>query len=338
MFHCLILLGILVPPIIFINSLDIGLERSARMITISAGLEPFYIVNILYLVPTFLKKRKYLRYLLGLFAIILLYYITFRVMNPMGNPLVTFMVDGTRAIEMPQNAFPPFPPFLPFFFLVLSVGTGFELLMDWEKRGKLIEKAEKEKLSAELSFLKTQINPHFFFNTLNSIYALAATDSYNTQRAVLLLSNLMRYVLYESNVDRIALSKEIQFLNDFIDLQKLRFSKENGRVVQMEQVGDISEFKIEPLLLVPFVENAFKHSHSYSKKGLINVHIEAEKDKKLIFSISNSIGEHTDQLEKNSGIGLENAKRRLELLYPDRHRLNIGKSDCLFQVELELIK
>ncbi|MEM6844073.1 MAG: histidine kinase [Bacteroidota bacterium] len=240
-----------------------------------------------------------------------------------------------ETIEIPMKAI---PPVISFFFMTLTLGTTFEMLMDWERRGKIIEKTEKEKLSAELSFLKTQINPHFFFNTLNSIYALAATDTQSTQQAILILSNLMRYILYESNVSKIALSKEVQFLKNYIDLQQLRYTKSSSKKVEFEYHGNLNEFNIEPLLLVTFVENAFKHSHSYDRETLIRVVLEACQDEELVFKVSNTVGDFSEQMEKESGIGLENVKRRLDLLYPDKHQLAIDRINGYYNVVLTLSK
>lgn len=229
----------------------------------------------------------------------------------------------------------PIPPMIPFTLMML-IGTTLEMLLAYENRGKLIEKTQTEKVKAELSFLKSQINPHFFFNTLNSIYALAAIDSYNTQRAILLLSNLMRYLLYESNVDKVSLTKEIQFIHDFIGLQKLRGSMKHERNVDFSYEGNIEKYEIEPLLLVPFVENAFKHSHSYDKRTSIVISISVKKSKIMIFKCSNCIGEQKEQIEENSGIGLENVKRRLALIYPNAYNLSVVKSSNTFDVILTI--
>ena len=327
---------ILVPPFSFVNNINIGFDSSVRLFSIMLVIIPGYIINVIFLIPRFLKERKYWQYFLGLAFLLVMFTFVFSATNPFQRQIfLAELGPDEYMVEMPIARF---PPFAPFFVLTLTVGTTFEMLLDWEQRGKVIEKAEKEKLSAELSFLKSQINPHFFFNTLNSIYALAATDSYNTQRAILLLSNMMRYVLYESNVERVSLAKEVQFINDFIDLQKLRYSKINGKEIEFKHSGSITEFDIEPLLLVPFVENAFKHSHSYSKKSEIKVAVETAGSKELVFKVSNSIGEFPEKMERDSGIGLENVRRRLDLLYPNQHELMIDRSNGTFNVTLKLAK
>ncbi len=336
LFHCLVLVLILVPPFSFAHNINVGFDYTIRIFFTTFSIIPSYILNVVFLVPRFLKRRKYWQYIVSMIFLLALFSFVFVFTNPFERQVILAISGSDEYVmEMPIARL---PPFAPFFILILTMGTTFEMLLDWEQRGKVIEKAEKEKLSAELSFLKSQINPHFFFNTLNSIYALAATDSYNTQRAILLLSNMMRYVLYESNVERVGLSKEVQFIHDFIDLQKLRYSEINGKKIEFDYQGSITEFEIEPLLLVPFVENAFKHSHSYSKKSEIKVLVAAEGNKDLVFKVSNSIGEFQEKMEHDSGIGLENVKRRLDLLYPDQHELLLERCNGTFNVTLTLTK
>ncbi|WKN43188.1 sensor histidine kinase [Tunicatimonas pelagia] len=335
LFHGLVMVVTFIPPIILINSIGVAFMQSTRMFLFGIVTIPFYLVNIVWLIPIFLKRRKYWQYVLCIVTIIVIYHSFIQLLSPVGARSLIITSQANESIEIPMNTF---APVISFFLMTLTLGTTFEMLLDWERQGKVIEKTEKEKLSAELSFLKSQINPHFFFNTLNSIYALAATDTEMTQRAILLLSNLMRYILYESNVDRITLSKEIQFLRDYIDLQKLRYVKTNGKEVKFEHRGSTNAFKIEPLLLVTFVENAFKHSHSYETKSVIDVTLETKDQSELIFRVSNTVGDFSEQLEKDAGIGLENVKRRLELLYPGRHQLAIDKINGYFNVVLTLSK
>ena len=326
-----VVLGVTPPFFLLLNS-ESGLKVAIALLTISFVSIPIYALNIGCLIPKFLKREKYLQYFLILTALLAIYVVIFKMVIPFDMRSIQVTRLQGEPIRLPGFPVPPIIPFL----LMLLIGTTLEMLLAYENRGKQIEKTQTEKVKAELSFLKSQINPHFFFNTLNSIYALATIDSYNTQRAILLLSNLMRYLLYESNVDRVSLNKEIQFLNDFIGLQQLRTSKKNGKHIDFEYTGNTSDFKIEPLLLVPFVENAFKHSHSYGKQTGIEISIAVENDKTMKFKCSNSIGEQKEQIEKSSGIGLENVKRRLELIYPKGHHLDIQKNSKTFDVTLTL--
>ena len=335
LFHGLVMVLAFIPPLIFINSIGVALGQSTRVFLLAIVAIPFYLINIVWLVPSYLKQQQYRKYTLGLITIVAVHYLSLRLFSPMGTHLVVITSPTAAPVEIPIKAF---PPVMSFFLLTLVLGTTFDMLLDWERRGRVIERTQKEKLAAELSFLKTQINPHFLFNTLNSIYALAATNTEVTQRAVLLLSDLMRYILYESDVDKIMLSKEVQFLQNYIDLQKLRYSPSSGKDVKFEQCGDIATFQIEPLLLITFVENAFKHSHSYQRKSKIHVGVEAQGHHELRFRVSNTIGDYAEQIEQESGIGLENVKRRLALLYPGRHQLSIDKTQSCFDVVLTLTR
>lgn len=331
--HCLaVILGVSPPFFLIYYNIDAQASKVVLTLLISLMAISLYLVNVGYLIPKLLQKERYLPYFLSLIALTGIYVVVFKTITPSDLRRVRLVLDESRPISMPAFPIPPIIPFL----LMMLIGTTLEMLLAYESRGKQIEKTQTEKVKAELSFLKSQINPHFFFNTLNSIYALAAIDSHNTQRAILLLSNLMRYLLYESNVDKVPLNKEIQFLNDFIGLQKLRTSPKNGKHVDFARTGNTGDFNIEPLLLMPFVENAFKHSHSYDKQSYIEISIAVENNKTMKFKCSNSIGEQKEQIEKSSGIGLENVKRRLELIYPKGHHLDIRKNSRTFDVTLTL--
>ncbi|MEM6525420.1 MAG: sensor histidine kinase [Bacteroidota bacterium] len=324
-----VVLGFTPPFFLLLNS-DFGSNSIFGVFIICLASLPLYILNIKYLIPKLLKRGKHLQYFLALMVTMIVYISVFKITIPFDLRRIQVVRLEGEPISLPGF---PIPPMIPFTLMML-IGTTLEMLLAYENRGKQIEKTLTEKVRAELSFLKSQINPHFFFNTLNSIYALAAIDSYDTQRAILLLSNLMRYLLYESDVDKVSLNKEIQFINDFIGLQKLRGSEKNCKRIDFSFTGNTEEYKIEPLLLVPFVENAFKHSHSYDKQTLIEITISVELDETMIFKCSNSIGEHKEQMEENSGIGLENVKRRLALIYPKTHDLSIVKSLNTFDVTL----
>lgn len=179
------------------------------------------------------------------------------------------------------------------------------------KREKLLQ---KEKLETELNFLKAQINPHFLFNTLNSIYALSLKKSDKTAGVVVQLSKLLRFVLYEAQVRKITIGKEIQFLEDYIALEKIRY--DHRLKVDFHSQTDDDAAQIVPLILVPFVENAFKHGASETtSEAFIKIRLSLQ-DSKLLFSVENSF-EYESENEHHEGIGLKNLRRQLELMYPD---------------------
>lgn len=216
-------------------------------------------------------------------------------------------------------------------FLLFAISLSIKLSIEWYKNEKIKNLIKTQKINAELSFLKTQLNPHFLFNTLNSIYSLANKKSDDTTEAIITLSELMRYMIYETNKEFVTLQNEIDYIKNFISLQNLRLKDSSG--VRFNVRGKL-DYNIEPLLLISFIENAFKFGTDYTGKTNINIEIKVEDDI-LSLRVSNFIS----LKEKNnlgSGIGIENIKNRLNILYHNSHTLNIDESDKLFKVELLL--
>jgi two-component system, LytTR family, sensor kinase len=206
------------------------------------------------------------------------------------------------------------------------IRLGFSFIKNQNEK-KLLENAN---LNAEINFLKSQINPHFLFNTLNGIYSLAHNQSKQTEIAILKLSDLMRYVLYESGTQKVELVKDIQYLTNYIDLQRLRLSSKV--TIHYKVKGYLDGYYIAPLLLISFIENAFKHGISYTKSSFIQIEIIVFEETLTLF-IENPI------IETNSfagGLGLKNVTRRLALLYPGKHSLNIVNNGHLHIVNLKL--
>ncbi len=237
-----------------------------------------------------------------------------------------------------RRIFRPFPFHVYNYALAAVFFTFFSLGLKVIERHDKVEKRhkelEKEKLNSELALLKNQISPHFFFNTLNNIYSLIAINTKDSQEAVLKLSRLMRYLLYESEQGKTQLSNEIEFMNNYIDLMRLRMSdKISFSVVFPEKYEDIA---VPPLLFIPFIENAFKHGITYRDKSYIEISMKLE-NKIISFQCSNSIGKKTgNEEDQYNGIGLENVTKRLNLLFPDKHVLKIEKTDHDFHVFLEI--
>ncbi|HNW57925.1 MAG TPA: histidine kinase, partial [Bacteroidales bacterium] len=180
-----------------------------------------------------------------------------------------------------------------------------------------------------------QISPHFFFNTLNNIYSLISISPEDSQKAVLKLSKLMRYLLYETEHGNTSLNSEIKFMNNYIDLMKLRVSDKIKLSVSFPEKYD--DLNIPPLLFIPFIENAFKHGISYREASFIDINMQVEKDS-ISFRCCNSVAKTREESEKkDSGIGLENVSKRLNLLFPEKHELTINKSDTTFEVILNII-
>jgi len=195
---------------------------------------------------------------------------------------------------------------------------------------------DKERIEAELKFLKAQVHPHFLFNTLNNLYALTLDKSDQAPEVVLKLSDLLNYMLYECNEPYMLISKEVQLINNYLELERIRYGKDLDLKFRVE--GDTAGKRIAPMLLLPFIENAFKHGVSkVRKQAFVNIGLEVI-EKELIFKVSNSKvpAPGADLSGYSEGIGLRNVKRRLELMYPGNFRLDISDSDQVFEISLHI--
>ncbi len=303
----------------------------------------FYI-NYIWLVPRFFFDGKKVVYFLSAGIVISFFYFFNSYVNahflhdPEREKAISEIFEKLIKDKVIQR--PPMRQIQVYYFALISVViTGFAVGLRVIERHTASEKRqkelEKEKLNSELAFLKNQISPHFFFNTLNNIYSLIEIDTKDAQEAVLKLSKMMRYLLYESEHGETMLEQEILFLTHYIDLMKLRLTDKVDLKIDLptENIG----YKIPPLLFIPFVENAFKHGISYREKSYISISMKIENSV-LFFTCSNSLGSSKNEsLDKsNSGIGLENVKKRLTLLFPKNHNLKIKKSDKDFNVFLEI--
>lgn len=214
---------------------------------------------------------------------------------------------------------------------LIFLSTVYKFAVDWFFNEKEKSELEKQSLTAELAFLKSQINPHFLFNSLNNIYSLAYQKSDATPDAILKLSEIMRYMLYESNDNRVSLEKEIIYLKSFIELQKLRFRGTAYVVLEVE--GYINNQYIVPLILISFVENAFKHGLATDKDNPIHINISIFEDK-MLFTIKNK--KNKANKDQTGGIGMVNVKRRLDLTYPQKYRLTVENRADDYYSELYL--
>ena len=214
-----------------------------------------------------------------------------------------------------------------FLFLIVLV---FSLMLKINVR---LKQSEKEKLDAELAYLKAQINPHFLFNTLNSIYSLAIIQSDNVASSIVKLSNMMRYVLSESSSDYVSLEKEIEYIQNFIELQQIRF----GSFIQFECTitGDHKNKTIAPLILIPFIENAYKHGVNAEDNSIINIKIDTTENQLFLFVKNNKVFVQRSA-ESESGVGVQNTKNRLQMIYPGKHKLQINNTEKEYSVSLTI--
>lgn len=221
--------------------------------------------------------------------------------------------------------------------IIVIIATTIKIGINSIKQKLDLEKIKSKQLETELGLLKAQLNPHFLFNTLNNLYGLARKQEKRVADGIAQLSHLMRYIIYDSSVSKIDLEKEMHQIEQLIRLQKLRFSEDDNISIGFQIEGNIKPLQIPPMLLIPFVENAFKHGFSLNKPSFIKINLRTD-ELKLYFSVENSIHTSNGPQDKlDFGLGLKNVKRRLELLYPDLHELKIQQENEVFKIELSLI-
>jgi len=311
--------------------------------TIINGL--LFYANYLLLIPKLFFRKRRISYYLSALALVVCFYFVSDVSN---NIVIGYLEKKNpegleRRLPGPPRgmrlAFPIAGPHIvgyvssSLFIVFLSLGV--KVLERQSKVEKMQEEMEKEKLNAELAFLKNQISPHFFFNTLNNIYSLIGINAEDSQKAVLKLSKLMRYLLYESEHGDTKLSYEIDFMKNYIDLMKLRMSDKIDLTVSFPKKYE--DKNIPPLLFIPFIENAFKHGISHREKSFIDINMMVSKEL-ITFRCLNSLIKTNEDTSSvvNSGIGLDNAGKRLNLLFPGRHELRIDKGANTFEVFLTI--
>jgi len=287
----------------------------------SIGIYVFY--AHLFIFQKYLSKKKYKPYFLYLTAIILtgqLPYLFFLLLqNEPTNSSVMYLLTGRYWQDLTF-----------FLFNSIIVGSIALLIVNAIKKEELLKQA----INTELVYLKSQIHPHFLFNTLNNIYSFIINDSPAAPAILMRLSSLMRYMLYESNATAVPLSIELNYLRDYIGLQQLRYKAND--VVDFNVEGDVEKCAIAPLLFVHMLENAYKHSPANLESGSIKVKVSIQRDS-LVFRCDNPVGNKIDNLlEEPGGLGLTNVQKRLQLLYPDKHRFEIDKTETHFRVELKI--
>jgi LytS/YehU family sensor histidine kinase len=218
-------------------------------------------------------------------------------------------------------------------FSLVGLTTGIKFLKDWMLQEERWRQREKQHIETELNFLKSQIHPHFFFNTLNNLYSLTIRKSDQAPEVVLRLSDLMSYMLYESGAAMVPLDKEIANLENYMALEKLRFGQR--LTLCFEKKGDTAAVKTPPLLLLAFVENGFKHGLK-DRMGPVRIDLSLDvREGWLFFEVSNPAGQEPEEKEQG-GIGLKNVSRRLDILYGSGYSLDLRRMDGVFKVQLKI--
>jgi len=292
----------------------------------------FYI-NSFYLIEKFLFNKKFVQYAvinIGLIALLLLAQSFFTDLL-MGMPPERTMPPEPGRPPKPHN--PPFAMKLLFeylmVFFVIGLSVAIKTTTRWYRDSINLEQAKSVQLEADLRNLRSQLNPHFLFNTLNNIYSLIAIDQSRAQDAVHRLSNLLRYVMYENDVKFVPIDKELEFTKNYIDLMKLRLSPNVKFDVLIESKG--STDMIASLMFITLIENAFKHGINNGENSYIDISILVDPGKGVLCTVENSLFEKENNMETRTGIGLANLSKRLDLLYPDKHEFVVEKrTDSFF--------
>ena len=293
----------------------------------------FYYLNSFLLIPRLLEHKKFLGYTLIILGLLIFFGCLPRMYHYFFG---SFQVPSSGVRPPPQGRPHALlaPGNIAVFLLVFVFSTGIKVINQWLRSEQRNKEIANEKLKAELSFLKAQINPHFLFNTLNNIYSLATDQSEHTAPAIMKLSNIMRYVLTEARNDMVPLEKEILFTTNYIELQKMRLTGKSN--IDFTVNGDPFGRQIAPMLLLPFVENAFKYGISTREWSPITILFEIKEDS-LYFSVSNHKHINTAlKVADNTGIGINNTKRRLDLLYDEQYALTIDNAATEFIVHLKI--
>jgi two-component system LytT family sensor kinase len=286
-------------------------------------------VNLYVLMPALLLRRKFVYYFTALLICISL----ISSLNILLHRLYALAGSTIFASVSDFNSRNFAGQFLNCIYL-LALVTAIKLLKDWMLQKQQLQEKEKQQVATELNFLKSQVHPHFFFNTLNNLYSLTLQKSDLAPEVVQKLSDLMSYMLYESGAPLVPLDKEICNLENYIDLEKLRFGPRLS--LSFEKEGVTAPVRIPPLILLAFVENSFKHGMNHTTgDGRIDISLKVQPDR-LWFSIDNPVESNVEAAGEKSGIGLKNVIRRLDLLYGTRYQLDLSGTEKTFHVILKI--
>lgn len=278
-------------------------------------------INLYFLIPRYLFAKKYAHYTGFLFVLV---FLTASLITWIINDLDLDSIDWSSRFVVTLIALTA----------LALLTSGGKLLVEYLRKMMKFKEIENKQLKDELTLLKEQIQPHFLFNTLNNLYGLITQDQNQKAAEITLkLSDLMRYLLESSKTDKVSLKQEIQFLEDYLSLEKIRLSKNTD--IRFEVSGIVSDVLIAPLLFIPLVENAFKHGLKTNKSGSFAHFSLSVQGKDLFFEAKNSLGKSLEN-SPESGTGIANLRKRLQLIYPNNHLLDIQKSNDEYKVVLHI--
>lgn len=282
-------------------------------------------LNMYWLVPYFLLRNRFSAYLTGLLGMLAIF--------SMIIGLVSYLMRDFEIRYAPRQLFDPKPAmYFAFALVFVAASSAIKLFQRWILDTHQIGELRQAGVQAELEQLKNQINPHFLFNMLNSANVLIEKDPVKASEVLMSLSDLLRYQLYDSARESVLLTADIGFLKDFLELEKIR--RDDFRF-KLSHKGHVHGIQIAPFLFITFVENAIKHSHDVDFGSFVEVSFEI-RDNELLFNCLNSKPSHFRPALNPGGIGLANVRRRLELLYPHTHSLQINESDTRFEINLSI--
>ena len=282
---------------------------------LGGALIPFYVFY--FLVPGLFDKRKKLIWYLIAFVFLISYPV-----------IIVSIVDNGNQTKTPDYLI----SFLFYMFFAFT-GSLFRIFFKWIEQNRQKDNLEKQNLKSELALLKYQINPHFLFNTLNNVDALIHESGEKASLALNKLSEIMRYMIYDSEKEKVLLTDEIKYIKSYISLQKLRIADEDK--ISFDISGNIDNIQIAPMLFITFIENAFKHSSLKKTENNIIIKLDVLENQ-IIFCCTNSLSFPRAEKDESSGIGLELIKKRLELIYPKEYELKINKTEQTFAVHLKI--
>ena len=349
----LFLLLLFVSPLLFRSSEAlVDWDDIFRLWRDNSPLLLLFVINRFFFVPKLLFRNKRVLYFTGVAGLIVIIAFSSYLVNSPKKPHAMKDLPFTDRYHRPlppppehkdfrpphpgnnqSSRMPPFTNLLILSVLVVGFDTGLRTSTKWATTEKEKIKLAKEKVESQLAFLQNQVSPHFFMNTLNNIHALVDIDTEEAKEAIIKLSRMMDYMLYESQTAVVSLKQEIDFISSYVDLMKLRFTDDIDIKFDLPEI--LSLIKIPPLLTISFIENAFKHGVSYEKPSFVHICMETN-EKQFSFSVNNSLHPIKEK-RKNSGIGIKNVRSRLQLIYGDNYELSIDdNNETKFEVKLNI--
>jgi hypothetical protein len=283
---------------------------------------PFFLFNAHWLIPKFYKKSGIGPYLISLTILTI---------------CATVLQTAFKEFVVPEELMRRhwnFSWMLLGTLFSMGVSTAYGFFFHLQEREKAMKEVQEEQLKSELSFLRSQISPHFIFNVLNSLVYLIRNKPNLAETVTIRLSELMRYMLYESSDTQVLLKKELDYLKNYVELQKIRFEEDVEIILKID--APYGDYQIEPMLIIPFVENAFKHGIGMIEAPVIDINLSMHNAQLKLVVKNKIIAGQQEEKDPSSGIGLKNVKRRLELLYPQNHTLQLDKKDDWFITTLDL--